>query len=58
MDQPTLAVKSPAEVWTAIAQGRMNGAEAFINGAYQATGDLSVLMQFSTLFGGNGQSHD
>ena len=58
VDQPTLTVESPSEVWTAIAQGRMNGAEAFINGDYQATGDLSVLMQLSTLFGGNGQSHD
>jgi putative sterol carrier protein len=48
--QPTLVIESPAEVWTAIARGEISGAEAFLSGAYRATGDLGVLMQFGKLF--------
>ena len=43
-------IESPTEVWTAMARGEINGAEAFLSGAYRAIGDLGVLMQFGKLF--------
>jgi putative sterol carrier protein len=49
-DRPALIIASPTEMWTAISQGRMNGAEAFLNGAYTADGDISVLLQLDNLF--------
>ena len=48
--QPTLTIESPAEVWTAISQGEMNGTEAFLSGAYTADGDIGVLLQLDRLF--------
>jgi len=49
-DQPTLVIESPAEVWAAIVRGEMNGTEAFLTGAYRATGDLNVLLRFDAMF--------
>jgi len=49
--QPTLTIESPAEVWAAISRGETNGAEAFLSGAYQVEGEMSVLMQLDSLFG-------
>jgi putative sterol carrier protein len=49
-DQPTLTIESPAEVWTAVARGERNGAEAFLSGAYQVSGDLGILIQLDKLF--------
>ncbi len=51
VDRPTLTIESPAEVWTAISRGEMSGTEALLNGHYQASGDLSVLMRLGSLFG-------
>ncbi len=50
VDQPALTIESSTGVWTAISQGKMNGAEAFLNGAYTADGDISVLLQLDNLF--------
>jgi putative sterol carrier protein len=50
-EQPALVIESPADVWTAISRGEKNGTEAFLSGAYRATGDMSLLMQLETLFG-------
>lgn len=50
---PTLVIESPAEVWTAIARGEISGAEPFLSGAYHATGDMGVLMQFGAMFKGD-----
>jgi putative sterol carrier protein len=52
-DQPTLTIKSPVEVWTAISRGELNGTEAFLSGAYQVEGEMSMLMQLDSLFGSN-----
>jgi len=49
-DRPALTIESPADVWSAISQGKMNGAEAFLDGAYTADGDISVLLQLDNLF--------
>lgn len=50
-ERPALVVESPADVWTAISRGEKNGAEAFLSGAYRATGDMNLLMQLEALFG-------
>jgi multimeric flavodoxin WrbA/putative sterol carrier protein len=51
VNHPTLTIRTPSEVWAAIALGRMEGAQAFMEKKYTAEGDLSLLMQFKTLFG-------
>ena len=56
VDQPTLLIKSPATVWSAISRGEMNGTEAFLNEAYRAQGDLGILMQLDKLFSSAPQS--
>jgi putative sterol carrier protein len=48
--QPALTIESPLEVWTAISQGKISGAEAFLNGAYTADGDMGVLLKLDQLF--------
>jgi len=53
VDQPTLTIKSPVEVWTAVSRGELNGTEAFLSGAYQVEGEMSVLMRLDSLFGNN-----
>ncbi len=50
VDQPTLVIESPVDVWTAISRGEMNGTEAFLNQDYRAEGDLNVLLQLDKLF--------
>jgi putative sterol carrier protein len=49
-NSPTLVIESPAEVWTAISRGEKNGAQAFLDGAYCADGDMNVLLQLDKLF--------
>ncbi len=49
-DQPDLVVKSPAEVWLAVSQGRLDGQAAFMSGKYRTEGDITLLMRFSKLF--------
>jgi putative sterol carrier protein len=49
-EDPTLVIESPAEVWTAVSRGEKNGTQAFLDGAYRADGDLSVLLQLDNLF--------
>jgi putative sterol carrier protein/multimeric flavodoxin WrbA len=48
---PNLTIKTPSEVWLAIANNEMDGQQAFMEGKYKATGDMSLLMQMKTLFG-------
>ena len=48
---PNLTIKTPSEVWLAIANKEIDGQQAFMEGKYTATGDMSLLMQMKTLFG-------
>ncbi len=50
VSKPTLLLEGPAKTWVAISEGRIDGAQAFIQGDFKFEGDLQVLMQFSTLF--------
>jgi putative sterol carrier protein len=46
-----VTIKTPSEVWLAIANGEMDGQQAFMEGRYTATGDMSLLMRMRSLFG-------
>jgi len=48
-----VTIKTPSEVWLAIANGEMDGQQAFMEGKYTATGDMSFLMRMRSLFGTN-----
>jgi putative sterol carrier protein len=49
-DSPTLTIKTPSEVWLAIANKEIDGQKAFMEGKYAAEGDLSLLMRLKSLF--------
>jgi putative sterol carrier protein len=51
-ENPGVTVKSPADVWLAVAQGKKDGQTAFMAGEYKIQGDLSLLMKLNTLFQG------
>ena len=50
-NSPNLTIKTPSEVWLAISNKEMDGQQAFMEGKYIATGDMSILMRMKTLFG-------
>jgi len=52
-NSPSLTIKTPSEVWLAIANKEMDGQQAFMEGKYTATGDVSLLMRMRSLFGAN-----
>jgi multimeric flavodoxin WrbA/putative sterol carrier protein len=47
---PSLTIKTPSEVWLAIANKEIEGQQAFMEGKYTATGDMSLLMRMRSLF--------
>ncbi|HVP80991.1 MAG TPA: SCP2 sterol-binding domain-containing protein [Thermodesulfobacteriota bacterium] len=51
VNSPSLTIKTPSEVWLAIANKEMDGQQAFMEGKYTGTGDMSLLMRMKTLFG-------
>jgi putative sterol carrier protein len=51
-DRPSLTIRSPAEVWLGISQGRINGQQAFMAGQFRAEGDFNLLMRMDALFKG------
>jgi multimeric flavodoxin WrbA/putative sterol carrier protein len=50
-DSPTLTIKTPSQVWLAIANKEIDGQQAFMEGKYTAQGDMGLLMRMKTLFG-------
>jgi multimeric flavodoxin WrbA/putative sterol carrier protein len=51
VNDPNLTIQTPSEVWLAIANKEMDGQQAFMEGKYTATGDVSLLMRMRSLFG-------
>lgn len=51
-DKPDLVIKSPAQVWRAIARKEMSGQSAFMSGKYKVVGNISLLMKLNSLFRG------
>ncbi len=50
-NSPSLTIKTPSEVWLAIANKEMDGQQAFMEGKYTATGEMTLLMRMKSLFG-------
>lgn len=48
--KPDLIIRTPAEVWLAIARRELAGQEAFMRQAYKAEGNLGLLMRMGQLF--------
>ena len=49
-DKPSITIKTPAEVWLAIARKELDGTSAFLAGQFRIQGDLGLLMKLKTLF--------
>jgi multimeric flavodoxin WrbA/putative sterol carrier protein len=47
---PGIFIRTPSEVWTAIAQGKLDGQQAFMTGQYSVEGDLALLLKLKSLF--------
>jgi multimeric flavodoxin WrbA/putative sterol carrier protein len=43
-------VKTPADVWLAIAKGELNGVTAFMTGKFKVEGNMGLLMKMNDLF--------
>ncbi|KMY68146.1 hypothetical protein AAU61_08945 [Desulfocarbo indianensis] len=54
--QADLIIESPGQVWLDISRGQLDGAQALMQGDYQAKGDVSLLMRFPSLFSQGGKS--
>jgi putative sterol carrier protein len=50
VEDPGVIIKTPADVWLAIASGDLDGQQAFMGGKYTVEGDLSLLMRLKQLF--------
>ncbi|MBI5015363.1 MAG: SCP2 sterol-binding domain-containing protein [Deltaproteobacteria bacterium] len=48
---PSLTITAPSQVWLAIARKELNGQAAFMQGKYQVSGDMALLMKMKQLFG-------
>ncbi len=50
--RPDLLIRTPAEVWLSIARRERDGQEAFLSQAYQAEGNLGLLLRMREIFRG------
>jgi multimeric flavodoxin WrbA/putative sterol carrier protein len=48
--EPTVTIKTPADVWLKISRGEMNGAQAFMMGKFKVSGKMDLLMKMAKLF--------
>ena len=49
-EHPTLAIRTPSEVWLRISQGELSGRDALLQGLYEVEGDPGLLMRMDSLF--------
>jgi multimeric flavodoxin WrbA/putative sterol carrier protein len=49
-DKASIIIKTPAEVWLAIAKKELDGTTAFLAGQFRIQGDLGLLLKLKTLF--------
>ena len=47
---PSLTIPTPSDVWLKISRGEIAGQEAMMQGLYNATGDISLLLKMDSLF--------
>jgi multimeric flavodoxin WrbA/putative sterol carrier protein len=50
VENPTLTIKTPSEIWIAIINKQLNPQQAFMEQKYVAEGDFSLLVQMEELF--------
>jgi multimeric flavodoxin WrbA/putative sterol carrier protein len=55
---PDLIIRTPADVWLAVTRRDLDGQEAFFQKAYQAEGDLGLLIRMKVLFRGGAGGTD
>jgi multimeric flavodoxin WrbA/putative sterol carrier protein len=48
--KPSIIIKTPAEVWMAIAKKELDGTTAYLAGQFRIQGDLGLLIKLKTLF--------
>jgi putative sterol carrier protein/putative NADPH-quinone reductase len=49
-----LTINSPAKVWLAISRGELNGPQAYMDGRYQWSGDMRIMIIMDRLFNNTG----
>jgi FMN-dependent NADH-azoreductase/putative sterol carrier protein len=49
--EPSMTISCPFELWMDIMTGKADGQKAFLDGRYQVSGDMELLMRFGELFG-------
>ena len=49
---PDLIIRTPSELWLAIARNEISGQDAFLSRAYTAEGNLGLLIKMKSLFSG------
>jgi multimeric flavodoxin WrbA/putative sterol carrier protein len=52
-DGPSLTIRTPSEIWLAVANRELDGQQALLEGKYSVQGDMNLLMRMKTLFGGS-----
>ena len=52
VDNPDVIIKTPANVWFAVARGESGGRWAFMTRKYKVKGDITLLMKMRSLFSG------
>lgn len=49
-EKPDVTIKTPANVWLAIAKGELNGQTAYFSGKYKAKGNIGLLIKLGSMF--------
>lgn len=49
-DRPDIVIRTPADIWLAVAGGKLDGQQAFMSGKYTVVGDMSLLFKLKALF--------
>jgi putative sterol carrier protein len=47
---PSIIIKTPAEVWLAISRGELDGTWAYLSGKFRIKGPMGLLIKLKTLF--------
>lgn len=49
-EKADVIIKTPADVWLAIAKGELNGQTAYLSGKYKAEGNIGLLIKLGSMF--------
>lgn len=49
-EKPDVTIKTPADVWLAIARGELSGQRAYLSGKYKAQGNIGLLIKLQSIF--------